>query len=144
MADLLPGYAPELALHRLLELRGRTCTRQELKEQLGDSPDLEALLRLLQRHGLEARPVRIRVADLAHLELPTLVRQGEEAWLVLRNVAPDGYLVEGAGGSRTMNPQELGEMVARVARRLLVAHVRAHCPRGWPVERHDAAIEADA
>lgn len=110
MADTLCGYSPERGLHRLLELRGEVCTHQELREQAAGAFDLEALLRLLQRHGIEARPVRTQTADLAHLDLPTLVRQGEDAWLILRSASPNGFLVEGADGSRELSLQALGEI----------------------------------
>ena len=58
MADAPRGFSAELGLHRLLELRGQSCTRQELREQAGGPIDLDALVRLLEQHGLEARPVR--------------------------------------------------------------------------------------
>jgi ABC-type bacteriocin/lantibiotic exporter with double-glycine peptidase domain len=108
MPELLRGYSSEQGLHRLLELRGQACTRQELREQAGGVFDQETLLRLLQQHGIEARPVRTQTADLAHLDLPTLLRQGEDAWLILRDESPGGFLVESADGSRDLSLEELG------------------------------------
>ncbi len=108
MNETLRGHTSEEALHRLLELHGQTCTRQELKEQMGGTFDLDAMVRLLRIRGVEARPVRIQIEDLAHLELPTLIRQEGDIWLVMRSSTPRGYLVEGAGGSLEMSQDDLG------------------------------------
>ncbi|HEX9082138.1 MAG TPA: ABC transporter transmembrane domain-containing protein, partial [Holophagaceae bacterium] len=109
MAEARPGFSPDHALQRLLELRGRPCSRQELKEQAGRAFDLDGMRRALRHFGLSARPVRPTAEDLSHLDLPTVLRQGTDTWLILQARTRDGYLLEDAEGLRILPEAEVAQ-----------------------------------
>jgi ABC-type bacteriocin/lantibiotic exporter with double-glycine peptidase domain len=110
MAEAFSGFHPVAALHRLLELRGEQCTRQEIKEKAGGAVDLDAMRRILRPFGIEARAVRISAEDISRLELPTLLRQAPESWLVVRAKVNEGYLLEGPDGFREVQEASLADL----------------------------------
>ncbi|MBK8727133.1 MAG: ATP-binding cassette domain-containing protein [Holophagaceae bacterium] len=98
-AALLIGMPGNLALWRLLGLRGVTMPLQSLEETLLWDFSLDGMVEELRGRGFQARAVQVQAEELDHLELPTLVQAQTGDWVVLRKRAPGGYLLEqGMGG----------------------------------------------
>jgi ABC-type bacteriocin/lantibiotic exporter with double-glycine peptidase domain len=98
-ASLLIGMPGNLALWRLLGLRGVTMPLQSLEETLLWDFSLEGMVQELRGRGFQARAVQVQADELDHLELPTLVQAQTGDWVVLRKRAPGGYAIEqGMGG----------------------------------------------
>ena len=110
MPDGLSG--PE-ALWCLLRLQGREGSLAAFREAYpAEGPEdglcsLDALVPLLAKAGLQARPARIQGGDLPFLQLPTLVRLRDRSWLVLKGRTRSGYLVLGASGPRSLEAPDL-------------------------------------
>ncbi|WLT33475.1 peptidase domain-containing ABC transporter [Geothrix sp. PMB-07] len=101
MSERMPlvGIPGNLALWRLLSLKGIEVSLQALEETLLWEFSLENLVQELQVRGFEARGITIQEQDLHHLELPTLAQLTNGSWILLRKRVARGYLVEqGMGG----------------------------------------------
>lgn len=117
MPDALPapGLVPDVALWRLLSLRGIDLPLMQLREESSLDGSLETMQHALARHGLDARGVRIEgLHDLAALETPTLLQSADGSWLLLRARHGRQAVVEGAGG------------VSRHALAALAPHLSGH------------------
>lgn len=100
----LPG---NIALWRLLALKGVNLPLQALEETLLWDFSLDGMVVELRTRGFEARAVQVSAKELDHLELPTLVQVENGDWLVLRLRAPGGYLVEQGMGGVEFAPLEM-------------------------------------
>ncbi len=93
-ASLLIGMPGNLALWRLLGLRGVSLPLQSLEETLLWDFSLDGMVQELRGRGFQARAVQVSAQELDHLELPTLAQAQTGDWVVLRKRAPGGFLVE--------------------------------------------------
>ncbi len=91
---MLIGMPGNLALWRLLGLRGVSLPLQSLEETLLWDFSLEGMVQELRGRGFQARAVQVSASELDHLELPTLAQAQTGDWVVLRKRAPGGFLVE--------------------------------------------------
>lgn len=106
----LPG---NLALWRLLALKGIHVNLQALDETLLWDYSQENLVQELHCRGFEARGISIREGDLQYLELPTLARLSNGGWILLRKRTAGGYQVEqGMGGPQLVPLAHLGKVLA--------------------------------
>ena len=95
----MPGLVPDVALWRLLSLRGIDLPLIHLREQSPIDGSLESMQHALARQGLHARAVRIEnLRDLAALETPTLLQSADDTWLLLRARRGRQAVVESADG----------------------------------------------
>jgi ABC-type bacteriocin/lantibiotic exporter with double-glycine peptidase domain len=111
----------DVATWRLLTLAGSAETSLvELQEQWRGETAAEAMLPLLEFHGLPAHCVRIDPGRLHSLDVPALVQTGDEAWLVLR--ARSGrrqFILEGQGGVWQAGSDALAASLSGMAIELL-------------------------
>ena len=95
----LVGLPGNLALWRLLVLKGLRPNLRALEETLLWDFSGENLVQELGARGFQARLVRIDIQDLDHLPLPTLAQLTNGNWIILREQVPGGCLLEqGMGG----------------------------------------------
>ncbi len=95
----MPGLVPDVALWRLLSLRGIDLPLIHLREQSPIDGSLESMQHALAQQGLHARGVRIEnLRDLAALETPTLLQSADGTWLLLRARRGRQAVVESADG----------------------------------------------
>ncbi len=106
-AERIIGLPGNIALWRLLALRGVSLPLQALEETLLWDFSLDGMVVELRAHGFEARAVQVSAKELDHLELPTLAQVDNRDWLVLRHRAPGGYLVEQGMGGVEYAPLEM-------------------------------------
>ena len=97
-ANTIHGWAPLEALARILNLRGRNISLQELRESYPENLDASTLAQAIEVQGLAARAVKIRPADLDQLELPTLIQMKKGDWTVLVGHGKGYWTVDGAHG----------------------------------------------
>jgi ABC-type bacteriocin/lantibiotic exporter with double-glycine peptidase domain len=95
----LRGLGPEIALWRLLALRGIDIPLAQLREEARIDESLESMQVALSPHGIHARGVRIEGArEIATLETPTLLQQADGTWVLLRACRRGRGVVETADG----------------------------------------------
>lgn len=116
----LVGLAPHVALWRLLCVRGVDLPLAQLREEVRIDGSPESLQLALAPHGIHARPVRIRDAsELAALETPTLLRQDDGTWLLLRACRRDVCIVETGDGVVRTGAAALARRTAGLAMELM-------------------------
>lgn len=106
-AEGIIGLPGNIALWRLLALRGVSLPLQALEETLLWDFSLDGMVVELRTRGFEARAVQVSAKELDHLELPTLAQVENGDWLVMRRRAPGGYLVEQGMGGVEFAPLEM-------------------------------------
>ncbi len=107
---LLVGMPGNLALWRLMDLKGLRMPLQALEETLLWDFSLEGMVQELRSRGFEARPIQVQAGELDHLELPTLLQLRNGNWVLLRRREPGGYRIEqGMGGSESLPLEILAE-----------------------------------
>lgn len=106
-AATLIGMPGNLALWRLLGLRGHSLPLQSLEETLLWDFTLEGMVQELRSRGFQARAVQVSAGELDHLELPTLAQAQTGDWVVLRRRAPGGFLLEQGVAGLEFAPLEL-------------------------------------
>lgn len=115
MSEVQPitGLAPDVALWRLLSLRGIDLPLMEIRERSSLDGSLESMQHALARQGLYARGVRIEsLRDLDALETPTLLQSADGKWLLLRARRGKQTMVESANGPSRHTLADLAAMLS--------------------------------
>lgn len=112
-ASVLIGLPGNIAIWRLLSLKGIHMALQALEETLLWDFSLDGMITELRSRGFEARTVHVGVHEVGHLQLPTLLQLVNGNWLLLRWAEPGGYAVEqGLSGIEFVKYEMLESMLA--------------------------------
>lgn len=104
----LRGLGPEIALWRLLAVRGIDLPLAQLREEARIDDSLESMQVALSPHGIHARAVRVEGArEIATLETPTLLQLTDGTWILLRACRRGRGVVETADGLSDIPLQDL-------------------------------------
>ncbi len=97
MAELR-GYPGEIALRRLLALRGRKPSRRDQGRIGGTQLDGAGMAAFLNTQGFLARRVRVKVEELEGLDAPTLLQAEDGTWWIYQGRTLAGLRLEHAAG----------------------------------------------
>lgn len=128
---LMRGLRPEVALWRLLALRGIDIPLAQVREDARIDDSLESMQIALSRHSIHARGIRIEGArEIATLETPTLLQHDDGTWILLRACRRGRGAIETADG---LSEVALSELYRRLAGQAL--EITPSLPEGrglWP------------
>lgn len=96
------GFDPVEAVWRLLKRHGHEGGLQAFREAHDVHGSAESLAEPLERAGIQARPAIIEAEELAYLDVPTLLQLLDGSWVLLTARQGNVLDLEGASGRRSM------------------------------------------
>ena len=111
------GLPPLEALARILALRDRRASLQELRETCPEDLGPGTLAQALEIRGLAARAVKAGPEDLVHLGLPTLLQSRDGDWFILRSREKARWVLEGGEGLSLLDTVELSGLLGDTDRK---------------------------
>lgn len=125
------GLRSDVALWRLLAVRGIDIALAQLREDARIDDSLESMQVALLPHGIHARGIRIDGArEIAALETPTLLQHDDGTWILLRACRRGRGVIETADG---LSEIALSDLYRRLAGQAL--ELTPNLPEGrglWP------------
>ncbi len=125
------GLHPDVALWRLLAVRGIDMPLAQVREDARIDDSLESMQVALSRHSIHARGIRIEGArEIATLETPTLLQHDDGTWILLRACRRGRGVIETADG---LSEVALSVLYRRLAGQAL--EITPSLPEGrglWP------------
>jgi len=108
----LSGFPAIEALWRLLGRHGHEGGFQAFKDGHGTGPEPGQMAGALEAHGIQGRAARLQGRELRFLDSPTLVELQDGTWLLLLRFRKGRFQVETPGGILSLRPEALADRIS--------------------------------